>query len=105
MICAGAFYPCCLQLIVAPFQTKAGTINALAGAIDMFVTSLIAVVVIKYWLIDMQSLGILFLTVSGMLAISWWLMDRQISSRNCEQSTNINKTNSSMINKSIVVKT
>jgi len=105
MICAGAFYPCCLQLIVAPFQNKAGTVNALSGAIDMFVTSLIAVVVIKYWLTDMQSLGILFLTIAGMLAISWWLMERQIKTKHCEQNTNIDKTNSSMISKSIIVKT
>ncbi len=79
MICAGAFYPCCLQLIIEPFKDKAGTVNALSGAIDMFITSLIAILVIKYWLTDMQSLGALFLVISGMLAISWWLMDREQS--------------------------
>jgi len=52
----------------------------------------------------MQSLGILFLTIAGMLAISWWLMERQIKTQNCEQNININKMNSSLISKSIVVK-
>lgn len=77
MICAGAFYPCCLQLIVAPFQDKAGTVNALSGAIDMFVISMIAILVSKYWLTDMQSLGSLFMIVASLLAISWGLMVNQ----------------------------
>jgi DHA1 family 2-module integral membrane pump EmrD-like MFS transporter len=100
MVCAGAFYPCCLQLIVEPFRDKAGTVNALSGAIDMFVTSLIAIVVIKYWLTDMQSLGILFLIIAGMLAISWCLMVRQKG----ELNEGLNETDSVLINEPRMVK-
>ena len=76
MICGGAFYPCCLQLMVAPFPDRIGTVNALSGAIDMFVISLVASVFIEFWLTDLQSLGLMFLGVSLLLAISWWLMGR-----------------------------
>ena len=76
MICGGAFYPCCLQLMVAPFPEKTGTVNALSGAVDMFVISLVASLFIEFWLTDLRSLGIMFLGVSLLLAISWGLMGR-----------------------------
>ena len=74
LICGGAFYTCCLQLIIEPFRQQAGTVNALSGAVDMFGCALLAMFINKYWLVDSQSLGLLFLLVTGLLAISWWLM-------------------------------
>jgi len=78
LICGGAFYTCCLQLIIEPFRQQAGTVNALSGAIDMFGCALLAMLINKYWIVDSQSLGMLFLLVTGSLAVSWWLMYRQI---------------------------
>lgn len=71
LVCAGIYYPICLQLIVEPFQEKKGAVFALSGAIDMFGSALIASIVIKYWLTDMQSLGVLFILVALLLAMSW----------------------------------
>ena len=76
MICAGAFYPSCLQLVIKPFPKQAGTVNALLSSIDMFVFSLIAILVNKYWIVDIKSLGELFLLISFLLVVSWWLMRR-----------------------------
>ena len=77
LICGGAFYTCCLQLIIEPFRQQAGTVNALSGAIDMFGCALLAMLINKYWLVDSQSLGLLFLLVTALLAVSWWLMYTQ----------------------------
>lgn len=74
MVCAGAYYPCCLQLIIAPFPDKKGTVNALLGAIDMFVFSALAILVNTLFIRDTQSLGILFILVSVVLLISWLLL-------------------------------
>lgn len=71
LICTGAYYPICLQLIIEPFQEKKGTAFALSGAIDMFGSALVASIVIKYCLTDMQSLGALFILAALLLAISW----------------------------------
>jgi DHA1 family 2-module integral membrane pump EmrD-like MFS transporter len=77
MICAGAYYPCCLQLIIAPFRHKTGTVNALLGAIDMLIFPAIAVLANTFFIRDTHTLGILFLLVSSVLLISWLLMDQQ----------------------------
>jgi len=77
MICAGAYYPCCLQLIIAPFRHKTGTVNALLGAIDMLVFSALAALANTLFITDIHSLGLLFLLVSAVLLISWLLMDQQ----------------------------
>lgn len=77
MVCAGAYYPCCLQLIIAPFRHKTGTVNALLGAIDMFVFSALAVLVNTLLIRDTHSLGILFLMVSAVLLISWLLIEQR----------------------------
>ncbi|MCJ8294613.1 MAG: MFS transporter [Colwellia sp.] len=77
MVCAGAYYPCCLQLIIAPFRHKTCTVNALLGAIDMFVFSALAVLVNTLLIRDTHSLGILFLMVSAVLLISWLLIEQR----------------------------
>jgi MFS family permease len=77
MICAGAYYPCCLQLVIAPFRHNTGTVNALLGAIDMLFFSALAVLVNTLFIRDTYSLGILYLVVSGVLVISWMLMEQR----------------------------
>jgi len=77
MICAGAYYPCCLQLIIAPFRHKTGTVNALLGAIDMFVFPALAILVNTLFIQDIHSLGILFLLVSAVLLINWLLIEKR----------------------------
>jgi len=77
MICAGAYYPCCLQLIIAPFRHKTGMVNALLGAIDMLVFSALAALANALFVKDSHTLGILFLLVSALLLISWLLMHQQ----------------------------
>jgi len=77
MICVGAYYPCCLQLIIAPFRHKTGTVNALLGAIDMFVFSALAILVNTLFIRDIHSLGILFLLVSAVLLINWLLIEQR----------------------------
>jgi len=77
MICVGAYYPCCLQLIIAPFRHKTGTVNALLGAIDMFVFPALAILVNTLFIQDIHSLGILFLLVSAVLLINWLLIEQR----------------------------
>jgi MFS family permease len=77
MVCAGAYYPCCLQLIIAPFRHKTGTVNALLGAIDMLVFSALSALVNTLFITHIHSLGILYLLVSAVLLISWLLMNQQ----------------------------
>ncbi len=74
MIACGAYYPSCLQLVMAPFKSMAGTANALMGAIDMFLFSLIATYVNKYWVTDIPSLGSLFFWVSMLIGVNWLVM-------------------------------
>jgi MFS transporter, DHA1 family, 2-module integral membrane pump EmrD len=74
MISAGAFFPCSLHLLIEPFRDKAGTVNALCGATDMFVFSTLAVLVNKYWIDDIHSMGLFYLVVCLVLAINWILM-------------------------------
>jgi hypothetical protein len=57
-----------------PFRDKAGTVNALCGATDMFVFSTLAVLVNKYWVKDIQSMGLFYLLVSLILALNWIYM-------------------------------
>jgi len=77
MVCAGAYYPCCLQLIIAPFRHKTGTVNALLGAIDMLVFSALAALANALFVKDTHSLGILYLAVSALLLINWFLMHQR----------------------------
>ena len=77
MVCAGAYYPCCLQLIIAPFRHKTGTVNALLGAIDMFAFSALAILINTLFIRDTHSLGILFVLVSAVLLISWLLIEQR----------------------------
>jgi len=74
MISAGAYFPCSLHLLIEPFRHKAGTVNALCGATDMFVFSALAVLVNKLWINDIKSMGIFYLIVSFLLAVNWGLM-------------------------------
>lgn len=71
MVLSGAYYANCLQLIMVPFKEKGGTASALVGAIDMFIFSMIAGLVNRYWVTDLASLGELFLVCSVLIAISW----------------------------------
>ena len=77
MVCAGAYYPCCLQLIIRPFRQQTGTVNALLGAIDMFIFSALAALINALFIKDIHSLGLLFLFVSAILFISWLLLDKR----------------------------
>lgn len=90
MICAGAYYPCSLQLLIAPFRHKAGTVNALAGAVDMFVFSALAIVANKYWVSDTQSLGVLYIIVALLLSCSWLVM--LLKKNNIEKSCETSKS-------------
>ncbi len=74
MIASGAYYPSCLQLVMEPFKAKAGTATALMGAIDMFLFSMLASIVNKYWVTDIQSLGSLFFWVSMLIGVNWLVM-------------------------------
>lgn len=73
MIACGAYYPSCLQMVIEPFKEKAGTASALVGAIDMFVFSMIAALVNRYWVTDLKSLGVLYLFCALLLAANWLL--------------------------------
>lgn len=77
MVCAGAYYPCVLQMIIAPHPTKVGTVNALTSAIDMFIFSALAAFVNKYWVNDSQALGQLYLVCTAILALCWLLIHFQ----------------------------
>ena len=70
MMCAGAYYPCSLHLLVQPFRDKAGTVNALCGAIDMIVFSSIAIFINRFWVVDTQSLGELYIMVAIILGFT-----------------------------------
>jgi DHA1 family 2-module integral membrane pump EmrD-like MFS transporter len=74
MVACGAFYPSSLQLVIEPFKEKAGTASALVGAIDMFVFSMLAAAVNRYWVTDIQSLGTIYLLVSVLLAVNWGVL-------------------------------
>ena len=76
-VCAGAYYPCCLQLIIAPFRHQTGTVSALLGAIDMLVFSTVAAVINTLFISDTHDLGILFLLVCAVLLISWLLIEQR----------------------------
>jgi len=77
MICAGAYYPCCLQLIIAPFRDKTGTVNALLGTIDMLVFPALALLANMLFIKNIQALGVLFLSVSAILLICWLLINQR----------------------------
>jgi MFS family permease len=77
MICAGAYYPCCLQLVIEPHRQKTGTIHALLGAVDMLIFSALAALINAVFITDTYALGALYIAVSIALLISWILMYRR----------------------------
>lgn len=74
MIFLGSYIPCSLQIILLLFNDKSGTANALTGAIEMFVFSIIAGLSIKFWVIDTTSLGSLYLLTTTIIAINLLIM-------------------------------
>ena len=63
MLALGAMFPCVIQLVVAPFQQQAGAVNAYVGAIEMLVFSGLAILVGRYVISDVNSLGLVFIAV------------------------------------------
>ena len=78
MMAGGGFYPAFLQLVVAPFKTQSGAVVALVGAIDMLVFSSLAAVVNRYWITDVQGLGVLYLLGALIVALSWVILQREM---------------------------
>lgn len=70
MVASGGYYPSALQLAIEPFKEKSGTASALVGSIDMFVFSMLAALVNRYWVTDMQSLGALFIVCAVIVAVN-----------------------------------
>jgi DHA1 family 2-module integral membrane pump EmrD-like MFS transporter len=92
MVSAGAYYPCVLQMIIAPHPTKVGTVNALTSAVDMFIFSALAALINQYWVHDSQTLGLLYLVTSVILALCWLLIHYQ--DKNTSTDVIANKTHS-----------
>lgn len=69
MVCGGAFYTISLHLLIEPFEQQTGSVNALCGAIDMLVFSVLAMLVNHYWVDTLAKLGWLYLVVSSALLL------------------------------------
>jgi MFS transporter, DHA1 family, 2-module integral membrane pump EmrD len=67
MVCGGAFYTISLHLLIEPFEQQTGSVNALCGAIDMLVFSVLAMLVNHYWVNSLAKLGWLYVAVSSAL--------------------------------------
>ncbi len=63
MLALGAMFPCVMQLVVAPYHQQAGAVNAYVGAIEMLVFSGLAILVGRYFISDVHSLGLVFIAV------------------------------------------
>ncbi len=63
MLALGAMFPCVLQLIVVPYQKQAGAVNAYVGAIEMLVFSGLAILAGRWFVSDVDSLGLVFIAV------------------------------------------
>jgi MFS transporter, DHA1 family, 2-module integral membrane pump EmrD len=69
MVCGGAFYTISLHLLIEPFEQQTGSVNALCGAIDMLVFSVLAMLINHYWVDTLAKLGWLYLVVSSALLL------------------------------------
>ncbi len=74
MVQSATYYGASVQLAMEPFNEKAGTASALLGSIDMFIFSVLAALVNRYWVKDLMDLGALFLLCSVIMALSWLLL-------------------------------
>jgi len=63
MLALGAMFTCVLQLIVVPYKAQAGAVNAYVGAIEMLVFSGLAILVSRWFISDVHSLGLVFIAV------------------------------------------
>ncbi|MFT4924580.1 MAG: DHA1 family 2-module integral membrane pump EmrD-like MFS transporter [Phenylobacterium sp.] len=71
MVASGAYYPNCLGMMMAAFKRQAGTAGALLGAVDMLGFSLLAGLVNRYLVTDIESLGTVYLCCAVLLAVNW----------------------------------
>ena len=74
MICAGAFYTHSLHLLIEPYSGQTGSVNALCGAIDMLLFSSLVILINKFWVDDMASLGQFYLVMSSILLVTGLLI-------------------------------
>lgn len=85
MVASGAYYPNCLHLVIQRFKFKSETANSLLGVIDMLVVSVLATLVQRYLLSDLQDLGGLFILGAMVLLVNWLVLHHSIAWRSAEK--------------------
>jgi len=69
-----------LQLIVVPYKAQAGAVNAYVGAIEMLVFSGLAILVSRWFISDVHSLGQVFIAVFLLLVCCAGVLHHKSSS-------------------------
>lgn len=85
MIVSGAYYPNCLHLIMQKFKYKSEMANSMLGAVDMLLISILATLVNRYLLTDVQDLGGLFTLGTMVLLINWLILHHSIAVKSDEK--------------------
>ncbi|MDD9156328.1 multidrug effflux MFS transporter [Aliivibrio sp. S4TY2] len=78
-VAQGISTPLSINLLLAPHTKKVGTISALSGSVQMCLAGLLGGYLVKYWVVDQNSLGFFYLVITmTMLFVLLW--NKQVQS-------------------------